>query len=235
MTGRYEIKCPVIQNGFDGKNPKLEIFSEEVEDSTQMFAKFNFSIIKGVMRFKRQDDGECKLVEEGASKKRKRVDSDDETSDESASEEDSDDEVSEASEDEDEDEDYGRRSPTPEDFYLGHITKPSQTFPSWTYQWRGTEIGTDEIQLQSDVSDYHVTFCGPGGTKLKGTFDSDFHKECSFTGVKVAPGRESSIDISDEWAAANAYAHEMLGLGVGDGAVWVDSLLDLSAGLERRN
>lgn len=126
--------------------------------------------------------------------------------------EDSSDEVSEASEDEDEDGNYARRSLTPEEFYLGHITKPSQTFPSWTYQWRGKEVGTGEIQLGSEVSDYNITF-EPGGLTIKGTFGSDFHADCPFTGVKVAPGRESSIDISDEWAAGNADAHENARVG----------------------
>jgi hypothetical protein len=159
------------------------------------------------MRFKRQDDGECEQVDEATSRKRKRDDSDDGTLDEDSS-----DEVSEASEDEDEDGNYARRSLTPEEFYLGHITKPSQTFPSWTYQWRGKEVGTGEIQLGSEVSDYNITF-EPGGLTIKGTFGSDFHADCPFTGVKVAPGRESSIDISDEWAAGNADAHENARVG----------------------
>jgi hypothetical protein len=46
-TGKYEVKCPIVQRfDDDGRKLKLEIFTEDVEDYQQMFAKFNFGIIK---------------------------------------------------------------------------------------------------------------------------------------------------------------------------------------------
>jgi len=198
VTGKYKITCPVIEKGWKPREDlALEIFTEETAKGPQMFAKFDFSIIEGIMRFERHPEiGKSKSASKKAtSKKRKREES------------------SEEEEDKDEDEyddydDYDRRSPTPEEFYLGALKMPSQKHSTWIYRWRGSETGEGEIQLGSEAKKYEITFCEPRGTKIKGTFESEYQTDCEFTGVKFAPGRPGSVDISREWADNNSAAYE---------------------------
>jgi hypothetical protein len=216
VTGTYKITCPVLEEGYDTSGDlTLEIFGQQTQKGPQLFAQFDFGIIEGVMRFERQEGGSTSSSGNGSGsrstgKKRKREEDSEgeqETEDDASEDEDEDDE--EESDEYDED----RRSPTPESFYLGAVTMPSKKHPTWDYRWRGSETGEGEIQLGSDANQYEITFCEPRGTKIKGMFGSEYHRDCGFTGVKIAPGGPSSIDISQEWADRNSDAHEAARVG----------------------
>ncbi|KAH6682633.1 hypothetical protein B0J14DRAFT_466945 [Halenospora varia] len=187
VRGKYSIKLPAIEKGWNVSDLTMEIFTEKRSGTPQMFAKFNFLILKGVMRFERQKDLTAKKDKKpDSSRKRKR-------------------ELN--SEDEDE---YNRdrRSPTPDEFYLSPVTLPSKQHCTWTYRWRGEETGEGEIQARSEHNAYSITFLDPRGTKIKGTFGSEYFSDDEFTGVKIRPGRDSSIDISDEWAEGNEASYD---------------------------
>jgi hypothetical protein len=104
--------------------------------------------------------------------------------------------------------DSDRRSPTPESFYLSApATKPSPKYPAWNFRWRGAETGEGVIELNSDEKAYTVTFEEPMGTKFTGIFGSNFFDDCQFTGIKLGLGRDSSVNISEEWADRNERAY----------------------------
>jgi hypothetical protein len=209
VTGSYDIKCPVIQDEYDDTGEHtLDIMSEDTAKGRQLFASFNFGIITGFFRFESQE-AEREASKEIASTsakvgdKRKREERDD-----------GDEDDYEEGEEYHSDEYEGRRSPTPEKFYLGSEEGPSAQNPTWNYRWRGEETGEGEIQLFSDENVYKITFLEPNGTKLKGTFGCEYVTDCEFTGRKISmePG-DLDIDISDAWAERNEISHEKARVG----------------------
>jgi hypothetical protein len=189
VTGTYLISCPEIEDNYTGsvgEQLNLKVYLQKTPKGPQMFAKFNFSILTGVFRFERHP-----AVTKGnpsnqitATKRKREYDSDDE----------------------DEDRD---RSPTPDMFYLGTVSQPSEECQSWNYRWRGEETWESVIELGSDEKPYSVKWFGPRVTKLEGTFGSDMLKDCKFTGIKIGVGSElEKIDIAEEWANRNESGYE---------------------------
>lgn len=190
VTGLWRITCPALK-AYAVSNTvfTLRIYFERVSGKQQMFAEFNFNAVKGVFRFERQSQAPPK---KSSSKKRKRPNEDEiDTDDEEA----------------DLEESYNRRSPSPEAFRFGPPDKPSSTKPTWKYRWRGIETGEGQIQLDSDRKSYSITFGGPKGTEMSGTFGGGNFEKCKFSGVKIEMGGKSSIDIGEEWESKNERAH----------------------------
>ncbi|KAH7381009.1 hypothetical protein BKA64DRAFT_226567 [Cadophora sp. MPI-SDFR-AT-0126] len=177
VTGMYKIKCPIIEDGWgEQEDLRLTLFAEK----GQLFAKFNFGIIEGYMRLERQAKDPNRSIGQPA-KKRKRLEVEHE--DTAYDPYDSD-----------------RRSPTPEEFYLGKITMPSQENPIWNYRWRGTDVGCGEKQIDSEKKLYRISFLEPLGTNIEGTFGSEYHKDCAFTGHKIATGKTCDGNLSEAWS-----------------------------------
>jgi hypothetical protein len=213
VTGTWKIRFPYIEENFSRMNwgekeMTLRIYQETTPKGSQMFAEFNFGLIKGVFRFERQkDDVKAKAAQPDSknnTQKRKR----DEFEDYGRSGE-------YDSEDFDDYDPYGnrKRSPTPEAFYLGSVTQPSAKHQSWNYRWRGEETGETVIDLYSDRKIYSLKFFGPRAEKLEGTFGCGFMKDSAFTGVKVGVARNASIDIAEAWADRNERAYEHARVG----------------------
>lgn len=173
VTGSYEIYCPAIEDerGSD-ESLSLDVHLEKLEDTYQMFADFNFSIVEGIFRFEKPVP--VSKSEPNGSKKRKRED------------------------DEDEDGDidmsgvpiYANRSTTNERtrysekvFHLGPKDKPTARRPTWRFRWRGQETGEGVIELGSDQYVQTITFSDKGQS-LSGTFNCNSTGDCDFTGVK---------------------------------------------------
>jgi len=205
VTGSYKISCPYIEeaypNYYSPEDIVLRVGRSESDRGSQMFAKFDFGVIGGVFRFETQAG--VKKITAGSSnsaqkvgEKRKRdaYDNGEDDGEEHYSDED----------------DYGnpRRSPTPEAFYMGSMTKPSPKQPTWDFRWRGQqEGGEEEICLGSDEKVYKITFREPFGTKLVGTLGGDILPDCEFTGVKFSMAKPD-INIGDEWAKYNERAYD---------------------------
>lgn len=192
VTGTWLIDCPHIEEQWsDVGKLWMTVFCEQTKKGAQMFAKFSFGVITGVMRFERQPNDQ--RTASSTSKKRKA----------DALEEDSDSE---------EHDDYlygGRRSPTPETFYFGYTTKPTARYASWNYRWRGEETGESELEPGSDSKAYSITFSGPKVRTLKGTIGSTYFgsEGVEFTGVKVGVGGQRDININLEWHGRNRYEY----------------------------
>lgn len=186
VTGKWKIECDAFESDDD---LTLNIYLDK-SNGTQMYGKFDFGMVTGVLRFEKQ------ASDSGCSAKKQKV----KYGYEDMNEEDGEDEWS------------GRRSPTAESFYLDSAL-PSSKHPTWTYRWRGEETGEGEIQLGSDNEVFQIAFGGPKGTELEGTFGACFTGNCRFTGRKVGLGTASSIDIGYEWVKRNADAYERARVG----------------------
>ncbi|KUJ09437.1 uncharacterized protein LY89DRAFT_741148 [Mollisia scopiformis] len=205
VTGIWKIDCPSITKtyGMEGSDElSMQIFVETTSKGAQMFAKFNFEIIEGVMRVERQSvekpifkaKDAAKSASTSGTKRRREHDLDDQR--------DRYDRYNDYEDYEDED----RRSPTPEAFSLGPTNQPSAEHPTWNYRYRASET-EGEIQLEEDKNLYQVTFLGPKGRTLKGTIGASLLKECSFTGVKFEPPGKEAIDIGQAWADLSEAAY----------------------------
>lgn len=101
-----------------------------------------------------------------------------------------------------------KRKRSEAEFILGPEEGPSPSQATWAYRWRGEETGEGEIQLFSDDNSYSVTFSGPRGTKLKGTFGGGCFKECDFTGLKIGGRVGTHSDPEREWRNRDEDAYE---------------------------
>ena len=187
VTGLYKIKCAVIEEEYPGDDFRplddlsLRIHQYQNKKGSQMYAEFDFGILRGVFRFERQlNDEPATHPQQKTGDKRNREEYDGVDEDEA----------------DDSDGYGGRRSPTPESFYLGSIQEPSPTYPTWNYRWRGKEFGETEIDLDADREVYQLTFSGLGGTELTGTVGASALKTCKFTGKKVSMAKKP-IDIAE--------------------------------------
>jgi hypothetical protein len=177
VTGTYKIRCPVIEKGWGEQGDfRLTIFAEK----GQLFAKFNFGIIEGYMRLERHAKDPNRSTGEPA-KKRKRLELEHEDIPYDPY-------------------DSDRRSPTPEKFFLGKVTMPSAKYSRWNYRWRGTDVGCGENQIETEKKLYNITFLDPMETKIEGTFGSEYHKDCAFTGHKIATSKPYDGDLSEAWS-----------------------------------
>jgi hypothetical protein len=193
VTGTWEINIPYIMEQYGEENDRLslEIYIKDTTKGPQMFALFNFAVLEGVMRFERQvsekPNSTSKAITSSGplvGRKRRR----------------------EESYDEDDEDSEGRRSPTPEAFYLGPTKQPSAKHQEWNYRYRAREV-EGPIALDEDKNLYQITFLGPKGRTLKGSIGADLFKKCDFTGVKIAPSGKKSVDVSEVWANYNETAY----------------------------
>ena len=194
VTGTWSIKCPYMEdswgNGTDGCS--LNIYSTESRGGRQMWADFDFIAITGVFRFESPTPTKGDGRQPGSSS----------ALDAENDEDDDDEEGTEHSDD-------SRPTPPPVAFCLDPNDKPSPRCPRWNYRWRGEETGEGEIQLYSDKNLCSITFHGPSGTKLKGTFESDLTSKIDFTGIRTSSiTRRPELGIDDAWNSRNERAHE---------------------------
>lgn len=196
VTGQWRIDFPYVakNHGTGPDDLTLDIYQEETRKGCQMYAAFDFAATKGVMRFERQKGESRKpfdasLVPAGSQ----------------ADEKDSQDSHDEY----DEYGDRDRRSPTPEAFYLGKTAEVTPNHTDWDFRWRGEEMGEGVIEVTSDKTLYSMTFCGPRGFTLKGTFGGGIFPKCTFTGKKIGGfGPKSVLDIVQEWTDRNERAYD---------------------------
>lgn len=203
VAGRYNIDCPAVTDQWDHKDLWLDLFIKDTGNGkgSQMFAEFDFGVLKGIMRFERQTSDKKSalknktLIQPPNSRKRTReeYESNDEENEES--------------------DDYDRsRSLTPENFYLGKILYPSEKHPTWNYQWRGGETGEGVIEVGEES--YKVKFCEPRGTRIEGTFGAGLFGDITFTGIKtLEKGNENVEDPSEQWHDRNEDAYESARVG----------------------
>jgi hypothetical protein len=85
-------------------------------------------------------------------------------------------------------------------FLIPLDTKPSPTYPTWTFRWRGRETCGNEGLACDDEWQCSITFSGTGGCTLSGTFAGDGCSKSKFTGVKVGMiGSLPAKSIDQEW------------------------------------
>jgi len=200
VSGSWTISCPHFEKEYRVEDLTMDVFSEQTRKGSQLFAKFDFGMNSGIMRFETLELDEAtrktnamnkaktktktretgfKGARWGPAKQGYFLNSGDPL---------------------DEDEDDRERSPTPDAFYLkSSVTKPSASHPTWSYRWGGSERGA-YVDPAADERAYEITFEEPQGTKLTGKSGSAFTDEpIEFTGVKIGLGGRSSFEISDEW------------------------------------
>lgn len=97
----------------------------------------------------------------------------------------------------------GTRSPTPKAISpRTHHPKIIREEQIWNYSWRSKKEGESVNCLSSDDELFEITFGGPIGNKITGTFGGDCVSNCVFAGAKASE-EKAAIDISDEWAGYN--------------------------------
>jgi len=154
----------------------IRIYRKKTPKGSQMFAEFDFRVVKGVFRFERErDDIQTKAANPPDPQKNKQKSKRNEFEEKYRRPGELD------SEGEHEYDQYAnkKQSPTtPKAFYLRSITQPSAKHQCWSYRWRGQDIGESVIELYSDKNLYPIKFFGPKAQKLEGTFECDFMKDC---------------------------------------------------------
>ena len=183
VTGNWCIRCPNIEENYDGDELWLDLYLGKVNGQVQMYAQFDFRILTGFWRFESLGAGALGKAKEKAKANAK-------TAVRSGWGEDYEYGYDEGDEDEEEEEEEEEEN---EDFYLGKDDQPSEQCPKWNFRWRGRETAEGVIELYSDKELCSVTFSGPGGCKMSGVLRNDFVSDCTFTGVKVdtkAEGRQ---------------------------------------------
>ncbi|MCJ1243977.1 hypothetical protein MMC30_001174 [Trapelia coarctata] len=206
VTGSWVITCPYMEEqwgrGEDGCS--LQISSRVIDGRKQMWASFDFIAITGIFRFiaTSPPGGSQRTQASKSSKQPAHSDND---------EEDEDEEEDEGYEEDEEDD--SEDTPTPEEFYLTADDPPSPSHPTWNYRWRGEETGEGEIQLYSDEKLCSITFSGVGGTKLRGTFDSDLTGRIEFTGLKTGIASSAGGDPDYKWSSMSESAYEPARVG----------------------
>ncbi len=220
VFGTWAIKCPYAEEnwGEEGRDCSLVLYEAMGPGGVrQIWADFDLIAITGVMRFigpafgkragsgqtddlkrkrdekedgagKREEDGEkrVKLANDGSTGNGNGT-TPIHTANPQAEAEDED--------DEEEDDSYDPRT-----FRLPPSTpSPSPSNPTWLYRWRGEETGEGEIQLDSDFEVYRITFSGPHGMRLRGSFGGGCFEDCDFEGWKVGAAREPTADVKRAW------------------------------------
>ncbi|MCJ1283468.1 hypothetical protein MMC26_002797 [Xylographa opegraphella] len=219
ITGSWTVNCPYIEKQWgDGDTDcYLDIVVTTSGGRKQMWAQFDFIVITGIFRFIGPLSSNRHTEKPQSSKpvtlthaRIRRADMEGNDAEDS-DEEEEDEEDSEESIEDDEYDGYGEDSespiPVPEEFYLNTSDHPSLQHPEWNYRWRGEETGEGQIQLYSDKKLCSITFGGPGGTKLVGTFDSDLTGRIDFTGTKTGATADGG-DPDDEWQSRSEQAYE---------------------------
>jgi hypothetical protein len=190
ITGSWRIRWPSLEKDYKGGNLTMDIYRDTSTGSLQMYARFDFRVVEGILRFEKPGaatpvfDRLKPRTEEGWY------------------------------EDEDEDEDEDRNDDDDENFQLGPTDKPSPQNPTWNFRWRGKETGEGVIELYSEERLCSMTFSGTGGCKVTGTFHNEYVEDCEFSGVKVsAEPRRGRFDIRGAWSDHNENAYERARVG----------------------
>ena len=205
VTGSWHIKCPKIEQDYDIENIYLDIYRKNVNGHLQMYGRFHFGIVKGVLRFEKPGTAVAGMGGSAAKTSAGNGSWDGDNYEGSEVEEDGDDE-----DDDDDDDDKVDN----EDFHLTSTDKPSPQHSTWNFRWRGQETGEGEIQLYSDQKLCSITFSGPGGCKLNGVFRNRYVSNCTFSGVKVdTQPRTGHLYIEERWSDYNAEAYEKARVG----------------------
>lgn len=200
VTGTWKITCEEIDSDYGVGERTLKIYRVDGKSNSQMFAEFDFGLITGWFRFESLTQQKASGYQKDpvAGQKRKRAAEDIEEED---------DEGDEENDNEDEDEEDN------EAFNLSPGDKPSPKQPKWNYRWRGEETGEGEIQIGSETKQNPITFSGPGGTKLTGTFECKHLSKCEFRGIKIGVGEPAAVSIEREWRDRNEAAYERARVG----------------------
>ncbi|KAF1983996.1 hypothetical protein K402DRAFT_396188 [Aulographum hederae CBS 113979] len=207
VTGKWRISCPAVEDEYrdtDDRSTerlKMKIYRLDKQDSSQLYADFNMSLVAGWMRFERPTDALMPNAHYETSAGSKRKISLTAQDDESMDESDNDD--SEASDFEEEE--------TRSKFLLPPTASPSIQNPTWTYRWRGADNGGEgEINSYTDRNAFSITFHGVVGQplSLSGTFSSDVMGDCEFTAVKIEKNDplEKTTSIGRAWRDLDEFA-----------------------------
>jgi hypothetical protein len=165
VEGVWTISFPVIEEGWGhlhkGETCTLEIHLADDGKHVQMDALFNFMFFKGIMRFV-NPTVVAKLEDLDKKAEENTVFRDDE-------------------EEEEEEEEYF--DPGPGQFLIPETQLPSSKICTFSYSWRGEDVGEGEVQRYEDQCFRPVKFTSPN--TLEGTIDVDFiGDQLPFTGIK---------------------------------------------------
>ncbi|KAI6710943.1 hypothetical protein JHW43_006509 [Diplocarpon mali] len=207
VCGLWRVSCPHIEEGWSVEDLTLRIYQQRTRTGLQMLAAFDFGLVTGVFCFERQqgaqldsdDNDEDENVELDDVDARQHGGSGNDRSSASSSGADECDCLYHNRDDDDDDDDHHHHDddqqhdgPTPKTFYLGATTQPSAQHPTWNYRYRQRGVDTADADL------YSITFCGPRGQTLRGTFGGSVYGDCTFTGAKMAGGGTLELGIRDK-------------------------------------
>jgi hypothetical protein len=195
VTGSWRIKCREIEYSYSPEDMSLDIHLSKANGRLQMYGQFDFGILEGILRFEKQG-----AAATGTSDSKSKAPKSRESP------------FDEYEEEEEDEEDEGESA----NFYLGAKDKPSPQQPTWNFRWRGRETGEGEIQLGSDEKLCSITFSGPGGCKLTGTFNNEYTGKSKFSGIKTSTEqrkRSRGIGVEEQWRGYNARAYERARVG----------------------
>lgn len=163
FDGLYKISCPQLEGEWPSEVELTLniIFHNSDNTPRQMYAEFDFGLVKGFMRFEKPMTA---VKPEPASHKRKREEDLDEQGDMQMLGAD--------------DSKYNSKV-----FNLTAKDEPTVRRPTWRYRWRGRDTSESQIQLGSDKAVETITFEKVG--KLSGMFSCDFARRCAFTGIQM--------------------------------------------------
>lgn len=198
VEGLYKIVCPEIEYQWPPVTElSMNIIHSTIEGKNQLYAEFDFGIIKGFMRFEKP---KLAIKTEPTSNKRKREQNID---------------------DEEDMQMYERDASQYQDtvFDLGAKDMPNIRRPIWRYRWRGRETSETQIQLGSDKVVDTITF--EKGGKISGFFKCVYGERCAFTGIQmetsesVYTGGPPYIQQSWENLGEETHSHEVKRSGSG--------------------
>lgn len=202
VSGKWVVSCPSIEREWGSGEPGCTLtieLNEEEGRATQMWARFDFIVITGVMRFV-SPEASTWLVQENLLPTYEEED------------EDEDDEEDEGEPDDDSDGESAQ-------FLFPSSLLPSSKNKKFQFRWRGEETGEGEIQLRSDQKLCSLEFASPNALKgiFKGGFTGDVefkaYKEDMDKGAGQKRKRYYPLSIDDAWNARNEAAHERARIG----------------------
>lgn len=203
VTGTWIVDCKALDGYIsDCEEYRMEMCIGMDGNKAQMYAKFDFGITTGIMRFVNAPADSApttgrkrKATSPHSSGNAKRADLEIEVNE--AHDNANNDEAGDGEDDEDEDDDEdndehdyyrNKTSKFEPQFVLTDTLRPSAARPKLLFRWRGEETAEGVIELYSDRELNSITFSGPGGTSCSGTIEGGLFGDATFTGRKIKTG-----------------------------------------------
>ncbi|KAF7969260.1 hypothetical protein HWV62_27854 [Athelia sp. TMB] len=188
VSGTWIVDCPYAQEGWGRHGTdecQLIITFEPASQGLRMWASFNFVVHTGVFRFAKL--GETLEVESSAG------DSEDEA------------EMYAYLSDSYSDRPTPKKSKGPERPEHDYPqVRPSSSNRTWDFQWRGSETGEGQLEIDFKCQNGSISFGGPNGSRLIGVYDSSLTGLIEFTGRKANANTDTTAKhLEREWARSD--------------------------------